>query len=189
MIAAEFRKEGFAFNATQCENRWKYIRAKYIKKKDNASKSNTGGEYYNFQYFDEIDEILGKKPNISPKFLVSSIQSLKNKENVGPSSTLIQSPPSKNKKNVGSASVVDLDSSSTDINMLFSDGGIFNDDEEEGACASNTPNSKSKSKKESSEDNAKRQDKYHNEMIEMQRESLTVFKDIMLKVLEEYKKN
>lgn len=184
MIAAEFRKDGFTFNATQCENRWKYIRGKYIKKKDNASKSNTGGEYYNFEYFDEIDEILGNKPNVSPKFLVSSIESSKNTGNVGSSSKLNQSRRSRSSTS-GSTSAVDLDS--TDVNMFFSDGGFVDEDDDEGACAINTPNNKHK-KKESPEDTAKRQDKYHSDMMEIQRESLTAFKDVMLKVLEEFKK-
>lgn len=71
-ISNEFRSDGFPFCGTQCENRWKYIRAKYIKKKDNGGPGSTGEEFYQFEYYKEMDEVLGKKPNIIPKYLASS---------------------------------------------------------------------------------------------------------------------
>lgn len=194
MIAEEFRREECAFTSTQCENRWKYIRAKYIKKKDNDSNGNTGGAYFDFEYFNEIDEILGKKPNVVPKHLASSSCPSSRQKQTSPScsssssSFVSRSQTTLTKRQKQSSpdlnEVPDLTAS-----MFFSDyGQSIAEEEEELSGVPPTPPSKSdKSEKDLSE-SAKRQNRYHNEMIEMQKESLNVFKEVMFKMMEKFGK-
>lgn len=62
------------FSRNQIKDRWQYLRKRYLRKKENRSDRDTGGENIKFDYFDEMDDILGKKPNIAPKHLASSLQ-------------------------------------------------------------------------------------------------------------------
>ena len=50
---------------TQCKARIKYLRDEYKRVKDHNSRSGNNRE--SFEYYDEIDEVLGSKPNITPK--------------------------------------------------------------------------------------------------------------------------
>ncbi|KAI4457564.1 myb/sant-like dna-binding domain [Holotrichia oblita] len=56
----------------QCRNKFKYLRAKYIEKKDNMGDRQTGAKPIKFEYFDEMDRILGEDPNIIPIAVASS---------------------------------------------------------------------------------------------------------------------
>ena len=53
---------------TQCKARIKYLQAKYKRVKDHNSRSGNNRE--SFEYYDEMDEVLGSKPNITPKEVV-----------------------------------------------------------------------------------------------------------------------
>lgn len=55
----------------QCKNKFKYLKRKYIEKKENKIK--TGAERIKFEYFEDMDEILGKNPQITPVILASSV--------------------------------------------------------------------------------------------------------------------
>lgn len=190
MIAAEFRKEGYSFTPTQCENRWKYLRGK---KKDNDSDSNTGGAYFDFEYYNEIDDILRNKPNVVPKYLASSSKMPSSSSSAA--SFASQSSSTKSKKRRQSTprppSPLSLDSSN--VSALFSDADLSLAEEEEDLRrnASDSPafGKTTKQKKEQERDeNVKRQERFHNEMMQAQKDSTNVFKDVMFKMLEEYKK-
>ena len=49
----------------QCKARIKYLQDEYKRVKDHNSRS--GNDRVTFEYFEEIDEVLGCKPNITPK--------------------------------------------------------------------------------------------------------------------------
>ena len=52
----------------QCKARIKYLKDKYKRVKDHNSRSGNNRE--SFEYYDEMDEVLGSKPNITPKEVV-----------------------------------------------------------------------------------------------------------------------
>lgn len=60
------------YSATQCENKWKDLRKTYVKIKDhnNTSKNNPK----TCKFYDEIDDILGDKPCITPVSIVSNLK-------------------------------------------------------------------------------------------------------------------
>lgn len=203
MISSEFIDDGFAFSGDQCENRWKYIRAKYIKKKDNSADHNTGAAAYRFEYFDELDEILGKQPNVIPKYVASSSKAIRSSHPTSSStkgsSSIASTKPSSASKAIrsprpkkNSSAVFDQEITDTsNLSMFVSDAGhTLEDEEREFGCGSpdNTPGNtpKGKQKKEPWEESVSRQERYHADMMEMQRESLSVFKDVMLKVVEKF---
>lgn len=62
------------FTAKQCSDKLKYLKPKYMKKKDNMGPGSSGAEFYRFEYFDEFNEIFGKKPNITPVLVASSMR-------------------------------------------------------------------------------------------------------------------
>lgn len=59
-------------NADQCRNKFKYLKSKYVKKNDNMSEKASGQSFLNFEFFEELDEIFNKDPNIVPVALASS---------------------------------------------------------------------------------------------------------------------
>ena len=54
---------------TQCKARIKYLQEEYKRVKDHNSRSGNNRE--SFEYYDEIDKILGSKPKITPKKLLN----------------------------------------------------------------------------------------------------------------------
>ena len=52
----------------QCKARIKYLKDKYKRVKDHNSRSGNNRE--SFEYYEEMDEVLGSKPNITPKEVV-----------------------------------------------------------------------------------------------------------------------
>ncbi len=195
MIAKEFHDEGYPFNGTQCENRWKYIRGKYIKKLDNDSDGNTGGAAYSFEYFDAIDEILGKQPNIVPKYVASSSKD---------PSSMISSPCSnrksvknsskKRKQSSSPSSMLDFTSGSGNLSSLFNDHSDHSDDqleneEVEKPKIGHSKSTKETTKKEPWDENVRRQERYHSEMMQMQRDTMKCFEGVMMKVIDAFDKS
>lgn len=72
IISNNMLENGFNYSHTQCENKFKYLKHRYVKKKDNMSSKSSGAEAINFNYFEEFEEIFGKKTNISPEVIASS---------------------------------------------------------------------------------------------------------------------
>lgn len=68
-IAQCLCSEGYSFTPTQCRDKFKYLKLKYMKKIDNMK--NTGEERVHFEYFDEMEQIFGKKANTTPIALAS----------------------------------------------------------------------------------------------------------------------
>jgi hypothetical protein len=66
--------DNFQFSYAQCRDRWQYLKKRYVKKSDNMGDRGTGEEKYKFEYFEEMNEILGRKHNVK---LVSIASSLK----------------------------------------------------------------------------------------------------------------
>ncbi|KAI4461112.1 phage integrase-related [Holotrichia oblita] len=73
-IKEKFDAEGFKYSKTQIENKFKYLKARYIKKKDNEGSKRTGASPISFEYFDDFDEIFGKNPNVTPTSSASSLR-------------------------------------------------------------------------------------------------------------------
>lgn len=60
------------YTADQCKNKFKYLKAKYIKKKDNMSDKASGQKKITFEYFDEFEDMFSSEPNISPLAIAST---------------------------------------------------------------------------------------------------------------------
>lgn len=58
--------------AEQCKNKFKYLKSKYMEKKDNMGSKATGSKALKFDYFDEFHEIFGSAPNVEPLAVASS---------------------------------------------------------------------------------------------------------------------
>ncbi|CAG9764761.1 unnamed protein product [Ceutorhynchus assimilis] len=74
IISATLEKKGKCFTATQCKDKYKYLKGKYMKKKDNMSDRSSGAEFIKFEYFHEMDEFLGTSHNANPIALASNIK-------------------------------------------------------------------------------------------------------------------
>ncbi|CAG9763596.1 unnamed protein product [Ceutorhynchus assimilis] len=59
------------YTLDQCKNKFKYLKAKYVKVKNSMSDRNTGGKKITFDYFDEFEEMFGKDSNIEPVAIAS----------------------------------------------------------------------------------------------------------------------
>lgn len=70
------------YTALQCKNKFKYLKQKYMEKKDNMGSKQTGAKAIAFSYFEEFDEIFGKKDNAVPLAVASTSASNEEKENV-----------------------------------------------------------------------------------------------------------
>jgi len=71
-ITNKMNERGFKFSKTQIENKFKYLKQRYIKKKDNMGNKSTGESPMIFDYFLEFDEIFGSKPSVTPLAIASS---------------------------------------------------------------------------------------------------------------------
>jgi len=56
----------------QCKNKFKYLKQKYVEKKDNMSTKASGSAHIKFEYFDEMDKIFKDDANIVPISVASS---------------------------------------------------------------------------------------------------------------------
>lgn len=50
----------------EVQNKFKYLKQRYIKKKDNMGPRSTGSKPFHFDFYEEFDEMFGKDPNIQP---------------------------------------------------------------------------------------------------------------------------
>lgn len=73
-ISAKMRESNsnWHYSATQCENKWKDVRKIYVKVKDHNNTS--GNDPKTCKFYDDIDDILGDKPNIKPVSIASNIR-------------------------------------------------------------------------------------------------------------------
>ncbi|KYN13227.1 hypothetical protein ALC57_14591 [Trachymyrmex cornetzi] len=56
----------------QIKNKFKYLKQKYMEKKDNMSQKSSGAGTIKFDYFFEMDEIFGQDPDVQPVSTASS---------------------------------------------------------------------------------------------------------------------
>ncbi|KAL4719202.1 hypothetical protein ACJJTC_019373 [Scirpophaga incertulas] len=59
-------------NAAQCENKFKYLKSKYLKKKDNMSNRSSGSATVHFEYFNEFEDIFKQDLIVEPTIASSS---------------------------------------------------------------------------------------------------------------------
>jgi len=59
-------------SSEQCKNKFKYLKQKYVEKKDNMSTKASGAAHIKFEYFDEMDKIFQNDANIVPVSVASS---------------------------------------------------------------------------------------------------------------------
>ncbi|CAG9822224.1 unnamed protein product [Phaedon cochleariae] len=59
-------------SSDQCQNKFKYLKSKYIKKKNNMSSKKSGAKSMNFEFFEEFDDMFRNHPNVEPSFTASS---------------------------------------------------------------------------------------------------------------------
>lgn len=72
-ISLELIANGYMYTSTQCKFKFKYLKSKYMQKKDNMKSTSSGQARIKFLYFDAMDDIFGKKPNVTPISLASSL--------------------------------------------------------------------------------------------------------------------
>ncbi|CAL1681129.1 unnamed protein product [Lasius platythorax] len=72
LVADEMLRNNFQYSASQCSDKWKYLKLRYSKKKDNIKDSSSGAERYNFEFYEEMDKELSHNPNITPIAIASS---------------------------------------------------------------------------------------------------------------------
>jgi len=71
-IAAEMKSAGYEFSSGQCKDKMKYMKRCYLKKIDNMGPKSTGSAPVKCEYFDELDNLFGKKPNVQPVSVCST---------------------------------------------------------------------------------------------------------------------
>ncbi|KAL1489076.1 hypothetical protein ABEB36_014021 [Hypothenemus hampei] len=62
----------------QCKNKFKYLKSKYVEKKDNMGPRASGDKTIHFEYFQEMDKIFKSSPNIVPVAIASSSRGIQN---------------------------------------------------------------------------------------------------------------
>lgn len=71
-IACDIKYAGYNFVAVQCKEKMKYMKKKYFKKIDNMGPKSTGAAPLKCDNFEELDELFGNKPNVTPVAIASS---------------------------------------------------------------------------------------------------------------------
>ncbi|CAH1382913.1 unnamed protein product [Tenebrio molitor] len=107
MVAGEMEKQNLPYTSTQCHDKWRYLKSQYAAKKDNMSDRQFGSDRMDFKYFELMDEFLGKKHNIRPIAVASSVQgdTLTTEDEANSSETDSSIQPSGKKKKVTSVGV------------------------------------------------------------------------------------
>ncbi|XP_043470924.1 uncharacterized protein LOC122504088 [Leptopilina heterotoma] len=76
-IAMEMKKNGYKKSSTQCESKWKLLCRMYKEKQ--ILKNQTGGKPVTWKYYDEMDEVMFNKPEITPLALASNLKGYRQK--------------------------------------------------------------------------------------------------------------
>lgn len=65
VTAQKMKELGYSgIDANACDQKWRNLKKTYMGAKNNKKTTGTGRT--KFEFFNEIDELLGKKPNVSP---------------------------------------------------------------------------------------------------------------------------
>jgi hypothetical protein len=70
LISKELAEMGHKYTATQCRDKLKYLKMRYMRTKDNMKRSSAVPIM--FDYFEQMDKYLGEKPNVEPVAIASS---------------------------------------------------------------------------------------------------------------------
>nr|XP_022909150.1 uncharacterized protein LOC111420402 [Onthophagus taurus] len=161
MISEKLKANNLNFGASQCENKFKNLKRRYQKKKDNMKPTASGAAVIKFEFYNEMEELFGKKPNIEPLAIASS-----SRENIVQNNSLIEK---------------DLDSDSSSSSKKR---------KREGSEKTKQKKKKTKSDKLIEELNRmennreERRRKRHEEMMNSQLRVLKVFEETMNKLIE-----
>ncbi|KXZ75835.1 hypothetical protein TcasGA2_TC031878 [Tribolium castaneum] len=71
-LASKMKEMGFMYTSVQCNDKWRYLKSRYATKKDNMGNRGSGEDRMDFEYFESMDDFLGKKHSISPIAIASS---------------------------------------------------------------------------------------------------------------------
>jgi len=72
------KDKGYAYDAEQAEGRWKTLLAAYRRTVDHNNRS--GNDRREMQYFQEVEDIVGANPTISPSVVISSSDGLTHRQ-------------------------------------------------------------------------------------------------------------
>lgn len=82
-IATKIQENGFSATKEQCMWKWSSLKKRYCQKIENTGPGASGASTYSFEFFDEMDNVLGRTPAISPVCLASTSASrILSRENV-----------------------------------------------------------------------------------------------------------
>jgi hypothetical protein len=70
LISKELAEMGHKYTATQCRDKLKYLKMRYMRTKDNMKRSRAVPIM--FDCFEQMDKYLGEKPNVEPVAIASS---------------------------------------------------------------------------------------------------------------------
>lgn len=68
----------------QIKNKFKYLKQRYMEKKDNMDQKSSGAGAIKFDYFFEMDEIFSQDPDVQPVSTASSLQGMKHASKTPP---------------------------------------------------------------------------------------------------------
>lgn len=74
LVVKDMEERGYVSTVNQCRDKWKYLKERYTKKKDNMSTRSSGAEFFKFDFFEEMDSFLGKNASITPVALAASMK-------------------------------------------------------------------------------------------------------------------
>ncbi|CAH1110944.1 unnamed protein product [Psylliodes chrysocephalus] len=74
-------------SSEQCKNKFKYLKGKYVEKKENMSSKASGSKVVKFDFFNEFEELFAHHPNIQPQAVASSSRGEDNVKNIMGSDT------------------------------------------------------------------------------------------------------
>jgi inhibitor of KinA sporulation pathway (predicted exonuclease) len=70
LISKELVEMGHRYTATQCRDKLKYLKMRYMKTKDNLKRSDAAPIM--FDYLEQMNKYLGEKPNVEPAAIAAS---------------------------------------------------------------------------------------------------------------------
>lgn len=70
------------YTSEQCENKFKYLKRKYIEKIDNMGTSQSGKARMNFEFFDQFDAIVKHSHNVQPTNIASASRIVQNVDSI-----------------------------------------------------------------------------------------------------------
>ncbi|XP_048048605.1 uncharacterized protein LOC125269701 isoform X2 [Megalobrama amblycephala] len=127
LFSKQLRERGFDRSVEQCRVKVKKLRQQYIQVRDALNKTGSSGkEKDKFPWYDDLDNILGTKPDVDPVDVVESHESstLSASSDAIDASTVDQATASNTDVDVGDSSNI---SSDVDVTNTVADAGVSDD--------------------------------------------------------------